>query len=657
MEHKIVRGGGEYLPFARSQIRRLRATGQSYAAQKYLIGGVTVSVRIVGEDEFISIEGGTPEILSGVVKDGEIVNIPADPGPPEVPAYDTLRAFKPTQNCWDTVLRKNPDKPVTAFNDEKKLAKAGTQYANLAASMFSGLMAKAVQVLMGMGKEVKYDYHASRCHGITTDDSGKLWLVEISAANGIIAKRLTMSPLANNSAEPNDAVRACRDTFKGVPDGRAFPTDLDAAIEDGSVLRLVTVEAMDPYFSTLAFHEDLGWTFNDSGTEAYNTCYKVFGDGAVNSYLYKITFAFTDDSKTATLELVEQGALNTVAPYGSVIPFTFDGYSYVPSRELPLFTPDPVGSAPLLACHIGGVLDVVRCVTTGISTSSGRDPAYTEFINGNFAPEATYYFYSGIFGGKRAVGTALQSRPYGNASRSVVTRILQESVSYTTTEFGSTHTVTYNSAVYRAETTGPNTAGLLCWLKGCRDGYASMTKETGVGVSIAHYGVQGVNRSDTGGNTDSGFSLTAHPEFSAPAFAISDFVYDYTGPPGGEGYDFIAWSGDGPTGNGNVLGYERTTSTAVAKMEIATRYAPNQPITNSDYLGGFADRYGVLRASTFGESAHQAFTVPSYTYYPSGSPSPVDAGGYRLTGPLLDSEAGGIDHTFNFIGYINVPPT
>ena len=58
MEHKLVQGGDMYLPFARSRIKSLRATGLKYASQRYVIDGVSISVKLVGSDEFIGIQSG-----------------------------------------------------------------------------------------------------------------------------------------------------------------------------------------------------------------------------------------------------------------------------------------------------------------------------------------------------------------------------------------------------------------------------------------------------------------------------------------------------------------------------------------------------------------------------------------------------------------------
>lgn len=47
-----------YLPFAKTRIKAMRATGQKFLSQKFDVGGVRVDVRIEGEHSFVSISGG-----------------------------------------------------------------------------------------------------------------------------------------------------------------------------------------------------------------------------------------------------------------------------------------------------------------------------------------------------------------------------------------------------------------------------------------------------------------------------------------------------------------------------------------------------------------------------------------------------------------------
>lgn len=60
MEHKLITGGEQWLPFARSRIKAMRATGLQYASQKYDLSGDVVEVRIAGEHDYITIRGGNP---------------------------------------------------------------------------------------------------------------------------------------------------------------------------------------------------------------------------------------------------------------------------------------------------------------------------------------------------------------------------------------------------------------------------------------------------------------------------------------------------------------------------------------------------------------------------------------------------------------------
>jgi hypothetical protein len=75
VEHKLITGGGEqYLPFARSRIKALRAVGMRYASQRFIMPDGTVAVQIVGEQEYIRISGGgcLLEMDSGIVDLNEV---------------------------------------------------------------------------------------------------------------------------------------------------------------------------------------------------------------------------------------------------------------------------------------------------------------------------------------------------------------------------------------------------------------------------------------------------------------------------------------------------------------------------------------------------------------------------------------------------------
>lgn len=72
MEHRLILGGHQYLPFARSRVKALRATGLKYATQRFIMpGGEHVRIQITGEHEYIEISGGG----CSVPMDAGIVNV------------------------------------------------------------------------------------------------------------------------------------------------------------------------------------------------------------------------------------------------------------------------------------------------------------------------------------------------------------------------------------------------------------------------------------------------------------------------------------------------------------------------------------------------------------------------------------------------------
>ena len=63
MEHRLITGNYEFLPFARSCITKLKKLGLPYADQSFEIGGASIKVRIEPGHEYIRIEGGTKDYL------------------------------------------------------------------------------------------------------------------------------------------------------------------------------------------------------------------------------------------------------------------------------------------------------------------------------------------------------------------------------------------------------------------------------------------------------------------------------------------------------------------------------------------------------------------------------------------------------------------
>jgi len=58
MEHRLITGGEQWLPFAQSCVRKLKRLGIPYADQSYEIEGASIKVRIEPGHEYIRIDGG-----------------------------------------------------------------------------------------------------------------------------------------------------------------------------------------------------------------------------------------------------------------------------------------------------------------------------------------------------------------------------------------------------------------------------------------------------------------------------------------------------------------------------------------------------------------------------------------------------------------------
>jgi len=76
VEHRLITGGEQFLPFAQSCVRKLKKLGLPYADQSYEIDGVSIKVRVEPGHEYIRIEGG----------DGCLFDM--DSGVVELPAWD-----------------------------------------------------------------------------------------------------------------------------------------------------------------------------------------------------------------------------------------------------------------------------------------------------------------------------------------------------------------------------------------------------------------------------------------------------------------------------------------------------------------------------------------------------------------------------------------
>lgn len=650
MEHKLILGGSLYLPFARSRIKALRAAGMRYASQRFLFPDGEVNVQIVGEHEYIRLSGQSFNILSGVVRDGEIIT--GDP--------DTLHEFKPTLQAWKYPLKKRAGTSTTAFHDEPKLVieahadldASGSQYTEIAASMYSGLMVKAAQLILGYGKyqvvdgvQLRYNFRFDHCHGITIADDGKLWIVEISQARGVLATRLTT--IKGSTAYKASIEKVLSESvtlFKGLPTGDPFPsgTALTEGLADGTVIELASASALDPFYTKTAFSPLLGWSFDEQGREARNTCHRTSG-GSVYACMYQILISIGETPEdgsappaSATLNFLEEGRLTRRSAVG-LVPANNNPFSFAIALDgemapLPaeVVTTDIETDAPILVCRIGGEWDVVRCMNSGHRTDIGtvvtvsdnyatvHPPSHVGAINTTVGyiketlredSTKTRYVKSTLFPDEGPGWDTQESR-----SETVI-----DPAHPTTSPDWNTPT---NLPIFYVVNIGTQTLTVAnptsgVWAHGCRDGYVLAAG----GKTIT------VNRSAgrTGNNLGSEFYPEPIPGDPTGGYPVSSTVTTVAA----KTHKILT-----PSAN---LTYELgDTDRLIFEFPPALW---NYSGTGSLYTGG---RYS-LRYSGFGLDPQ---TVHSQSInYPSTP-------GLRCVGSLINDQSLPANHTYSFIGYI-----
>lgn len=712
MEHKLILGGEQYLPFARSRIKALRAGGLQYATQRFALPDATVRVQIAGDHEYIQIEGGGYDILSGVVKGGTI--IAGDP--------DVLRSFKPTQQCWAFPLKKREGTSPSAFHDEPILAieahanvgVTGSQYTDLCSSMYSGLMAKAVQVILGIGKQkptddgvqVKYDYRWARSHGIAIDPDGKSWLIEISEAEGVLAMRLPLiKGTAGLKANPQKVLSETVKLFKGIPSGETFPVGaaLTTAITEGRVLRLLAATGLAAAYGKNEFSATLGWSFNDTGSEAHNTCYTSVS-GVQTSFHYRIDITL-GETPGATLTEVSNGQLRGLSRFRFATDSAGIPYANTPTTAWTGAEPNQQGLAPIFVTHINGVLEivyhnyVVQATTPVITyTPSGGCPVVPYTSTGynraevNTPAVARDTFCSsttnvGNFAVSKSVTdyTTELTHPWGGTNGPAITR--------TASDFQSTSTNPVPHLFAAAVTSGSpwiansirhtrsvletKVASVGAMMIGCRDGYAlrlngnSITGSSSqIGVRESEFNPRNYDWTVTAytlvspGLWDMQIDVTQNPDFTnsgCPRWCPpADFYTPGSYAPAAmatmvNAFPVGTYYGASPP---SPIGYSSTTDTPQLLADLTIDFANSGGkiidrrtysttiIRDANYVDWTTDNSAFyLRNSRFGQLAHSVRSVDMATAAEFGSAV------FNMTtnGAMLPSTT---DPNYSFVGYI-----
>lgn len=548
MEHLTVQGGELYIPFARSCVKRLRAAGLEYASQKFELDDAAISVRLLPDREYIRIEGFEGLLLSGVTQtdsDDEVLfkptkdamKIASDKDPLHIGLFNPeIQLAIPLHSSLAYPIPRRLDRPAEMWKYERAYgARTGythigwgdSQYRHVAPSMYSGKMAKLVQILLGYGTrialpttvaavyrpfentegaQVQYDYRWLRCHGIVVASDGADWLVEISEKNGVIAVPLDIIPGSKKKARAGTAYGEAMRLFSGLPSGACFAEDslIPGLISSGDILQLMAPSGLDDVFTKESFSSAMGWSFNDTGSEARNTCWSsTAGISAgspfehmkwhpydVLSHHYKLTLTIggtvsPEDrvpgqplaTSSATLTLIEEKQLVMqafdLATISKAIPFAFyeplvDSLVPTPARMYSAVPATTIASAwedaPLVVSFINNALDVTRVRwrgTAGVgSTNYGacgpNNPGPTEQrttglggpnIMSDLYPEERYRsIVSSGFYGTIETGRLIS----GNASGNTAIPYLE------TTRFSSVKTIGKSMGA---------------WAAGTRDGY------------------------------------------------------------------------------------------------------------------------------------------------------------------------------------------
>ena len=274
------------------------------------------------------------DFLSGVVLRGYLEPSDIDP------ERQTLRLFAPTRDCAEVQeldrgrqlngrLAVSPEPTFTELNNQSETDQlVFSQYTKLRPSMYSGLMSKVVQVVMGLGHlskaklrrppeapvslaynqyarevaasgvQVRYDYKFYRTHGVTIADDGRFWLIEISNFRGVLARPLPIFYGSDTEAyleaardRGDESMVYALETLGCLPTGESFPRtteQLNQFLEAGTILRLMSSADLSAFYTCTPYSSSMGWAFSPTGREAHNTAYYLDENSFCHGVWYQI---------------------------------------------------------------------------------------------------------------------------------------------------------------------------------------------------------------------------------------------------------------------------------------------------------------------------------------------------------------------------------
>lgn len=392
MEHKLIRGGEQYLAFARSRVASLKRLGQPYLSQSFNMGDAQIEVRVTPTDEFIRIDGGTPYMETGQLGwtyPGPENPTRADPARwhfLDIPFSDKdidkylgkvtgagKQTNKPELSEGMESLAMGYPKVVEEEPDlAEKIAKnAATKekYTDMLVlkklvgnlfppSLFSGKLRLFMQaqygsalnptfyqfavellgssaLLMyksGSGEVLQFGLYYSNSQGIyRAPDDGSYWLISINST-GAGALKVTVYPLKLSAV-----TAAMMGIMKKPETSEEEKTKCEAYILAHAKIDLTKPEIVHTFTGPVGDPLAYGWKFNSNGTKATIVVHQVLGTGDVDAHDQRWS-AFTVDLSISSVydELLKKrvfAVTDQTTPHGEWT----DGWGYwnifVPTLE------------------------------------------------------------------------------------------------------------------------------------------------------------------------------------------------------------------------------------------------------------------------------------------------------------------------------------
>jgi hypothetical protein len=318
----------QWLPFGRSLLRRLLATGLPVVHDTIqVLDGTRITAKVVLNERFVIIQAGQgcPAYLSGLVDIHYLIS----QQPENQQQKNALHRWQPSpavaaklkyQQDWRIAQGKYPatlgdleyrDPPSIVFSPPEGWTVSGiNQTYNIKPTLYSGKMRSVVQYIIGTTQQVRYDFRFNRTHGVfvqTIEVQGQPtrtvdWLVEINKDQGVLAMLLPVCT----------AKLTADNVLNYVPLGASFPTGdkLTAALASGLVRMLAPASELSAFYAKTAFFPECGWAFSYSGHEAQNTAWDWPGTYKF-AYQYKIAISADENGAplSAAMSLVDSGRM------------------------------------------------------------------------------------------------------------------------------------------------------------------------------------------------------------------------------------------------------------------------------------------------------------------------------------------------------------